>query len=236
MRTCLGLIFTFIALLLSTSISFAQFDAYETAVLEIIGSGEVTAEPDVAYLSFSVITTALTASESSKLNAGISKTVIDKLKSIIGKGDKVQTAGYRLTPLYEFDQNTRKQEFKGYQTTNTVNLTTKYLDKLGIFIDAAIEAGANNVGGLHFDTDKRDEYQRSALTLAIRDAKASAAFTAKESGVKIVRILKISPLYDSITPVFQQRVHLEGVRAVRTPIEPGELKIRASVRMAFEIE
>jgi len=236
MRTCLWLIVTFITLLSSTSISFAQFDAENTPELEIIGKGEVTAEPDVVYLSFSVITTALKASESSKLNARRSKSVIDKLKSIIGKKDKIQTTGYRLMPLYEFNPTSRKQEFKGYQTTNTVNLTTKQLDNIGIFIDAAIEAGANSVGGLHFDTDKKGEYTRNALTLAIKDAKESASFTAKQSGVKIVKILKISPIYDSLSPVFQKQVHFESVRAVQTPIEPGELKIRASVRMVFEIE
>jgi hypothetical protein len=112
------------------------------------------------------------------------------------------------------------------------------LKEIGIIIDAAAEAGLNNIESLSFDTTKRDEFRREALTQAVNDAKTTAETLAKAAGVKITRILQLSPSFDYPVPVYRDyALAKEAVPATPpTPIEPGDISVSASVNIVFEIE
>jgi uncharacterized protein YggE len=231
------IIFLFIVII--SNWAFAQTEKYEKNTLEAAGKGEIKIKPDVAYLTVSVETTAKKASEAARDNAEKMKNVLDKLKSQIDKEDKITTTGYQLSPIYEYNDKTRKSDLTGYRASNGVVLETKNLDELGKLIDSATQVGANRIDNLSFGTDKRDEYRRQALAEAVQDAKATADTVAKASGVKIVRILKISPFYEVPRPVFREFGDAKLVAAPETAptaIEPGELTVSATVNIVFEIQ
>ena len=69
-------------------------------IIQMDGRGEVRAAPDQASISFAIETKGSTAQEAGTQNAQIAQRVIAVLKSKIGAGGKVETAGYSLTPLY----------------------------------------------------------------------------------------------------------------------------------------
>jgi hypothetical protein len=226
-------------MILISNMAFAQSDKYEKNTLEVSGRGEIKIKPDTAYLRLSVETTAKKASDAVKENAEKMKTVIDKLKSQIGKGDKISTTGYQLYPLYDYNDKTKKTELTGYRATNEVVVETKNLNDLGKLIDSATQVGANRIENLSFSSDKKEEYRKQALAKAVQDAKATAEIVAGASGVKIVRILKISPSYDIPVPVYrdfgaQKLAAIE--QAAPTPIEPGELTVTATVNVVYEIQ
>jgi hypothetical protein len=78
---------------------------------------------------------------------------------------------------------------------------------------------------------------REALAKAVEDAKATAEIVASAAGVKITTIYQISPSYNYPMPVY--RDFAEGKMAAApppTPIEAGEISIKASVNMVFGIE
>ncbi len=210
----------------------------EKSTLEAIGKGEVKIKPDVAYLTFAVETTSRTASEAVKNNAGKMKSVIDQLKSQIGKEDKISTSGYQLSPIYEYNESTRRSELIGYQASNQALVETKNLNELGNLIDSSTQVGANRIDSISFGTDKKDEYRRQALVEAVQDAKATAEIVAKAAGVKVVKILRISPSYDTPIPVYRDFIQTKALEAgaASTPIEPGEVTVSATVNINFEIE
>ncbi len=231
------IVFLFIVLI--SSWAFAQTEKCEKNTLEVTGKGEIKIKPDVAYLTISVETTAKKASDAARDNAEKMKNVLDKLKSQIGKEDKITTTGYQLSPIYEYNDKTRRSDLTGYRASNGVVLETKNLDELGKLIDSATQVGANRIDHLSFGTDKRDEYRRQALAEAVQDAKATADAVAKASGVKIVRILKISPSYEVPRPVFREfgvAKLAAAPEAAPTPIELGELTVSATVNIVFEIQ
>lgn len=224
---------------LISNLAFAQTEKYEKSTLEAVGKGEVKIKPDVAYLTLSVETNAKKASDAARDNAEKMKNVLDKLKSQLGKEDKITTTGYQLSPIYEYNDKIKKSELTGYRASNGVVVETKGLDELGKLIDSATQVGANRIDSLSFDTDKREEYRRRALVEAVQDAKGTADTVARASGVKIVRILKISPSYEVPRPVFREfgvTAKLAAPQAAPTPIEPGELTVSATVNIVFEIE
>ncbi|MCI0482433.1 MAG: SIMPL domain-containing protein, partial [Candidatus Dadabacteria bacterium] len=164
--------------------------------------------------------------------------VIQVIKSKLGKNDKVSTAGYSLTPVYEYNNQTNKTDFKGYRASNRIIVEAHNLKEIGKIIDATAEAGLNNIESLSFDTTKRDDFRREALTRAVNDAKTTAETLAKAAGVKITRILQLSPSFDY--PVAGYRDYALAKEAAPaappTPVEPGDISVSASVNIVFEIE
>lgn len=232
---CLNLLF----IILIANQALAEKEKQERNTLEVTGKGEIRIKPDTAYLTLSVETSAKKASDAVRENAERMKSVLDRLKSQIGKDDKITTTGYQLSPIYEYNESTRRSELTGYRASNRIVVETRNLDALGRLIDSATEVGANRIEGLSFGTSKREEYRRQALVKAVEDAKATAEIVANASGVKMVRILKISPSYDVPPPLYREfAITTKAVQAeaAPTPIEPGELTVGANVSMVFEIE
>ncbi|MCA9811025.1 MAG: SIMPL domain-containing protein [Candidatus Dadabacteria bacterium] len=235
------------ALLLSTLIlalavslpSRAQNAQDNKRMLTVNGKGEMSAAPDVAYLNLAVETTAKSASQAVKENAEKTNSVIEAVKAKLGENDKVSTAGYNLSPIYEYNNQTNNSEFKGYRASNQIVVEVHNLKQIGAIIDATAEAGLNNIQGLRFDTTKSAELRKKALAEAVKDAKATADVLAQAAGVKITRILQLSPSYDYPVPVYRDYAMSAKEGAAPpppTPIEPGELTINATVNIVFEIE
>jgi uncharacterized protein YggE len=226
-----------ISIFLISNSAFAQ-EKFEKSTLEAVGKGEIKIKPDVAYLTISVETTSKRASDAVRENAEKMKAVLDKLKSQIGKEDKITTTGYTLSPIYEYNDRTKESQLTGYRASNGVVVEIKNLDDLGRLIDSATQVGANRVDSLSFDTDKRDEYRRQALAQAVQDARATADTVAKATGVKVVKILKISPSYEVPRPMARELgfAKMSATQTAPTQIEPGELTVSATVNIVFEIE
>ncbi len=228
---------TFLFAFLFVSGSNAQNVKYEQQTINVNGSGEVSVSPDIANISFSVETNAKTASATVKENADKTSKVLEALKSQIGEDDKLSTTGYNLSPMYEYNNQTKKSEFTGYKATNTVLVKTYNLKKIGTLIDSAAEAGSNNIRGLTFDSTKRNDYRREALVKAVKDARATADTVANAAGVQITIIYQISPSYNYPVPVYRDYSESKMAAAPpSTPIEAGEITIKASVNMVFGIE
>lgn len=217
--------------------SNAQSVKYEQHTINVSGSGEVYVSPDMATISFSVETKSKTASGAVKENAAKTTSVLEALKSEIGKDDTLSTTGYNLSPMYEYNSQTKKTEFTGYKATNTVLVRTYNLKNIGTLIDSAAQAGSNNIQGLTFDSTKRNEYRRDALVKAVKDAKTTAQTVANAAGVNITTIYQISPSYNYPTPVYRDYAENKMASAPpATPIEAGEISIKANVNMVFGIE
>jgi len=219
-------------------VSHAQDGQNVKRTLSVTGNGKADTAPDVAYLTLSVETLAKNASQAVKVNAETSNKVIQVIKSKLGKNDKVSTAGYSLTPVYEYNNQTNKTDFKGYRASNRIIVEAHNLKEIGNIIDSTAEAGLNNIESLSFDTTKRDEFRREALTRAVNDAKTTAETLAKAAGVKITKILQLSPSFDYPVPVYRDYALAKesATAAPPTPIEPGDISVSASVNIVYEIE
>ena len=90
----------------SQPVSYAQEN--NTRTLNVNGRGEVKAKPDVAYINIAVISRATTAQAALQDNANRTTNVLNKVKSLIGKQDTVETSGFNLSPVYEYNKTTKK--------------------------------------------------------------------------------------------------------------------------------
>lgn len=202
----------------------------------VAGEGEATAAPDVAYVTVGVVTQAPTAGQAATDNAGLLAAVLDALRAR-GVGDRdLQTSGLSLQPIYAQGRGER-QEITGYQATNNVTVTVNDLSRAGELLDAALAAGANRVGDLRFAVRDVTPLRQQALANAVRAARAQAEAIASALGL---RLAAVSSVVEESVAVPVPRAAMAAPAAApappTTPVEPGELRVTARVRVAFAFE
>jgi len=215
----------------------AQSDANNFAVrtIEVNGSGETRTSPDTADLDVAIDTQAKTAEEAASSNAALATKVIDALKSMLGDKGRITTGGYSLNP--EYDQRpSEKPRIIGYAAQNSVTVHTGALELVGALIDSAITAGANRINSLDFTVKDDTKARTEAIAIATRDARAQADALASALGVKLGKVLKGTTVSEARPiPVRMGRAMAMSAN-VATPVEPGEVKVPATVSLTFEIE
>ena len=220
----------------SQPVSYAQEN--NTRTLNVNGRGEVKAKPDVAYINIAVISRATTAQAALQDNANRTTSVLNKIKSLIGKQDTVETSGFNLSPVYDYNKTTKKSELTGYSVSNELKIKTVDLENLGNLIDSTTQVGANRITGPRFDILDKKKFREDALKLAVKDAKNIAAVTAEAAGVSIVQIMQLNPSYNNPQPIYARSYDSLKAAAPQssTPIESGDITVSANVNITFQIQ
>ena len=200
------------------------------ATIEIMGKASITTMPNTLTISFSVETELPKASDAVRSNAEKTDKILGVLRKISEKETRIRTSGYGLFPVYEKEGATRTGF---YRVRNTVIVESKDLDKIGVFVDQAAEAGVSRIANLTFGTDRAEELSKEAAAQALKNAMKDAEALAKAAGVSIKRIVKISYDQRENHPV---RAMLEAASPVPTPIMVGEIQIQASVHLVCELD
>ena len=102
----------------------------------------------------------------------------------------LKTVNYSLSPTYKY-QNGHEPIVTGYNAANLVQVTLDDLTKISNVIDAAAQAGANQVRGIQFTLRDQDAVHADALRKAAATARADADVLAAALGLKIVRVLSV---------------------------------------------
>lgn len=197
----------------------------------------VSARPDQAQLDFGVTTQASTAQAAAAQNAKQLEAVLAQLRRRLGEKAEIRTSGYSLAPEYRYPREGGRPEIIGYTASNIVEVKTRELAEMGAVIDAAVQAGANTIRGLHWLLRDDRAVRAQALQEATRRARAHAEAMAAAAGVKILRVLAIEQAEAQlIRPVRQfVRAGVAEAMAAPTPVEPGAIEVRAGVTVTFEV-
>jgi len=216
---------TYVSLLLLMLSCFAM--AAQTAVssVQANGSATLTAKPDQAQLDVGVVTNGATAQDASQQNASLTNTVQAALSKVLGPAGTLQTVSYYLSPLYSNTPN-QPSAIIGYTASNTTRVTTTDLSQIGLLIDAANQAGANNVGNLSFGLQNPEPLVEQALTQATKQATAHASAIAAGLGGKLGAVLSAQE-GSSYTPVVVGGS--SAAMPVTTPVQTGTVTVYATV-------
>jgi uncharacterized protein len=205
----------------------------------IVGDSIVQAQPDTAILTISVVTQGRRAIETQQENATRTDAVVRAVKAAAGAGAEVKTSGYSLQPQRIYKEG-QPPTISGYEARNSVTVTTSELNKVGPVIDAAAQAGANDVTGIAFTLRQDRQARDRALSEATREAISKAQVIAQALGGRVIRIVEVQeegffqprppqPLYQTETLMARQA-------NVATPIEVGSLDITSRVQLIAEVE
>lgn len=201
----------------------------------VSGDAVVEVQPDTAILFIAVITQHRNALNAQAENAAQSDAVIRVLKTAAGAGAEIKTSGYTLTPQRVYKEN-QPPTITGYEARNTVTVTLSDLTRVGAVIDAASQAGANNVDSVSFTLRKDRPARNEALAEATRTAISKAQVVAQALGGRVTRIIEVQEGGTTPRPTYKFTGE-ENIRVAQsTPIEVGTLDIRSQVQLIAEIE
>ncbi|HSC26963.1 MAG TPA: SIMPL domain-containing protein [Vicinamibacterales bacterium] len=204
-------------------------------VVVTTGEGVVRRAPDRAWVTVAAESRAKTPQDAQRLNAEAMSAVLQKLKGAGLPGDAIQTTGYDLQPEYDYVNN--RQTLRGYVARNTLEVRVDVLSQVGEVVDLAVGSGASVVRGVRFGLKDRTAAELEALRLAVADARERAAAAASGAGMRVDRIVRIEEHGIGVMPPPRPMVTMraEMAQAPATPVEPGELEIRAQVRLTAAI-
>ena len=171
------------------------------------GEGKILAVPNVAAISFSIVTEAPTSKAAQDANSVKSKKVVDFLKSQNIDDKDIKTTGYNVYPQYSYpqplpvplgtevqsypapDYYPRSPKINGYQVNQSFEVKVRDLEKVSTILDGLVSAGANQVNNLGFKVDNEEQLKEQARELAIKDAKEKANTLKKQLGIRLGKIV-----------------------------------------------
>jgi uncharacterized protein YggE len=208
------------------------------------GHGEVKVRPDSLSVNVRVESkNAVLAAARSENNRSM-QAVVAALKGLNIPNLKLETQGVNVYPIQGEQQKDKLPKVVGYQVSNGLNVTVtgasaELLGEYGSrIVDAALNAGATNVGGLNFFLTAVAAPRMQALELAVQDAHRNADAMAKAADITLTGIYSLegSPQFNSYPrpmPMFAMKAEA-GAGMAPTPVETGETTITGDVTARFK--
>ncbi|MFO8064125.1 MAG: SIMPL domain-containing protein [Spirochaetia bacterium] len=227
-----------------------------SGTVTVVGRGEVTAVPDQATITvgvqvFDEDAQAASAELSDRMDA-----VVAALQEAGVPEEHIRTTNYSI--FFERDREAeRRPERDGvqdgdggpagggspgdggrpagtYRVQNMVRVLISEVDRAATIVDTAIEAGANQMHGIRFSLSDPASLDGEALTRAMDHARDRAETLAEAGGQSLGTIIEITESSSGSSGGFEVRQMDAGMGG--GPVQPGEARHTARVRVTYELE
>ena len=223
--------------------AFADEHGAKTPLMTVQGNARVSVEADTVSIQLGVQTKSASLKEAQRENAQKMDAVMNALKGCGVEDKEIMTSNFNIYQSYDYDTydsygNNRNQM---YCVDNSVTITLHDIELAGTVLDAAIEAGANNMYGITFTSSRANEAYLLAIRRAVEDAKEKATVLAEAAGVTLDQLVEIqaSPNYSAYrvdTYGMKNSVAMDEMSAAGTSIVGGDLSVDATVTLIYAYE
>ncbi len=202
------------------------------------GEASMMVAPDMASISIGVETEGTGIADIKRDNDQRVSSIYEAVKGL-GIPDKdIQTSELSIQPIYDYSSKRRK--FLRYEMRNVVAITVRKLDIIEKVINASVREGSNVLEGVHFIVSNRDALVDSLQVEAAKNASKRASDIASAVGAKLGKALTIAASRGEVPePIHGRRAFAmmaDGGGEASTPVSGGEMKLRSSVSITFELE
>lgn len=237
---------TFLVVLIVTvwAVAMPAFVQYSNSLtpartVTVTAEGKTTATPDLAELSFSVVTQGSDPQTlSTKNNTQINSVMEFLSKQGIATSD-IQTVSYDLEPNYQYDKNGGNPTISGYTLTQGVQVKIHDLTKTASVIGGLSPLGVNQISGVTFTFADQDSFVAPARAQAMEKALAKAKEMAAASGASLGSVVTMSE--NSVIPTYSTykaasySMALSSVTASTPTIQAGSQDITDDVTVTYSL-
>jgi uncharacterized protein len=207
------------------SLAGAQDATDEGDSITVSGVGSVESTPNESQMSFGVESRGATAKAAIAANADAMRRVINALRQAGGR--ELQTQWVSVYPV----STPEGGGIAEYSASNNVSAVTNP-DNAPALIDAAAEAGANQISGPGLSSRNAEELYRQALAEAVEQARERARVLARASGRGLGELSAIVEGAGAQPLPYAERAALD---AASTPVVPGQQETSATVTVTFDL-
>lgn len=226
----------------------AQYTYTGPVVINVTGTGEAVAVPDIATFNFSVRAEADTATAAQDASATAMNAILAYLAEAGVEDKDIKTSNYNVNPVYDWSRPVciasgycppGEQTLRGYEANQTVTVKVRDTEKAGELISGVGARGATNVSGLQFTVDDEEATKAEAREKAIVDARAKAEKLANDLGMRIVRMTGFweneypQPYYGGYGMAESAVMSKD---AVAPSLPSGENSVTVQVNLSFEVK
>jgi uncharacterized protein YggE len=209
----------------------AETDA--TRTITVSGEGRVSLPPDVVSMQFGVDVLDPELGAAQTAAAERMDAVIAALQAAGVAERDIQTSGYSISVERNYER--ADQPITGYRVSHTVSAKVRQIDQAGAVIQAAVDAGANNIYGVWFALDDPAEAVRQARERAVADAKARAEELARLTDATLGPVQAVVEGYSPATPYIAGAGYAEDARSAAPTISPGQTEVVVTVTVSYAI-
>jgi uncharacterized protein YggE len=210
--------------------------------ITVSAEGKTTAIPDIAQVSFSVVSQGpdpqtLTTENTNKMNSVLQFVASQNIAS-----SDVQTTAYDLQPNYVYNANGANQDtINGYTLTETATVKIRNLGSVATVLSGLAPLGINQIGGVSFTFDDPNSYLAIARADAFNQARTKALQMAADAGTYLGGVVSVSE--NGVTPgplpIYNMATSAMGGTAAVAPVtptvDPGSQDITDDVTITYAL-
>jgi uncharacterized protein YggE len=206
--------------------------------ITVVGSGKTSLPPDLVWVNVGVDIAAETVSDAKAQVDRRMEAVTGALKEMNVAEKDIQTAYYSIDfereAFLPVKEEALSQQAEGvYRVSTMLKVTIRDIEQLGQVLDAAVEAGANQMYGVNFSVSDPEKWEAETREKAMADAQARAEDLARLGGVELGEVLSISEVVGAV-PAGAREVAMSAYGG--GGISPGELEFSTQLQVSFAIE
>ncbi|MEZ4682507.1 MAG: SIMPL domain-containing protein [Caldilineaceae bacterium] len=214
----------------TSAVALAQSDGptAQPGTITVVGEGKVRIKPDIARIQIGVEVMMPSVKEASAANKERLDVVLAALQEQGIDETDIQTSGFNVYAERFGPNGPLPDDQINYRVSNNVSVVVRDLDTLGAVLDAAIEAGANNIYGVEFSLDDPSAIESEARKSAVADAQAKADELAELTGTSVSNVISVSEVIGNGGGYYSSNF-AEAARGLggggSTPVSPGEVEL-----------
>ena len=199
--------------------------------ITVVGTGKASLVPDITQVNIGAEARADTVSEAKAevdrlivaINAALNEMGIDE--------KDIQTNHYSIQYGREsIHEGPIGESQGGYRVSDMLRVTVRDVETAGDVVDAAVEAGANQMYGVNFTVSDESSWQGQAREKAFADAEDRAAELAGLAGVELGAVQSVSEVIGAWpASMMPQSITGGGFAA-------GDIELSTRVQVTFAIQ
>jgi uncharacterized protein YggE len=205
--------------------------------ITVQGTGKITLTPNLASINVGVTFQGATAAKAQGGASGAMARIIAAVKAKGVADADLASQWVSLQPQYDYtNQGTVPPRVIGFQANQSLSIKVHRIETSGDVIDAAVGAGATDIGGISFSVSDPAAATAQARTAAITDAKARARSLADAAGVSLGAAISITEVSSpSVVPYPYLDKVAAGAPSNPTPVQVGTTEVEVDVQVTFAI-
>lgn len=237
-----------LALTISLAACAAPAGAEETTVnlrqeaapgtITVNGKAGLELAPDVAQIRIGVETNGSTPSAARQQNSEAVNATVAAVTALGVEEADIKTDSMNLWNRYDNYGNR-----SGYRMSTSLTIIVRDIEKAGEVVDAAIEAGSNEMNGIDYLLSNRDQLYSDALSDAVELARQKAETLAALEGRTLGEVMSITEVSDAVATVREMNLNPDvggadeaSMNAKATTIQPGRTSVSAEVSVVFRLQ
>jgi uncharacterized protein YggE len=169
-------------------------DAPRPRAVSVQGEGRVSAAPDEARVGLAVQARSPDLATAREDVNARTAAVLAHLEDLAIPAGDISAPGLTLRPEYRWDKAREQQVLQGYLVQRRIDVRLTELGRLGVLIEGAADAGANEVSPPVLGHSGEAGLRREALAAAAADARANAEALAGSLGVTVGPVRSLETL------------------------------------------